>query len=703
MINMTELDNNTYNLSSLTQRIFSQYYLKPFTPTPGFKPAEADPNHFEITDSRIPRVIHGAMHASRVTAYVKIIHLFRQDQSDPAIHELFEFTQAFHVSLVQLIHLTQIAALFHDVARENEGIDHWDEASAKACLNFLNTEITSLPDCITQLIANTISYKDNKTGFFDAAISLGFTHQFAIAADYLRQLVHDADCLDVMRVRKTFKMQFLDMVTSSGLNHAFDNISALVKEIRTLIHFQGDQLFDCVIKMQNDTLAAEKANFNLDLKSDYEWVTNVYQKITNDMKSHLNLSRIERPLQELKSAYYPFNSRLLEAIKHAFMSASIVPEHVEASRPERRDYLFIKFQNPVVTSFTNSALPGDPSVVSIIFSGDAKLSQRCNQTVECLGGLVELGFRWSGTHNGTKGVEITGLSLKIVYPDDKLNLRDTLFHMICRELENANLITSQISYKERLLPMLSLPAEQTLNSIGFFKPMRRITFDAHQINNVKAYISEHIPAVPALYIRENELSINPAYQNTDAIVRSLDIGQKKIWLLRSDFILAVGNKNSNWTNFKDTQLSAAIETDLHAHINWEDRYGHPSLATPHSGYDGAVYYGGYLAQRNDCIEIYTFSGRYHRHDLDARHKAIMEAYIAYHFQIAYGNQCVVFIDAVAVSSTVLDNFELSIFMSKNPLPDYCIRRPYDSERILSIFNDINNVSATEANANNDPF
>ena len=463
MIYMTELDNPTYDLSQLTQRIFTQYYLKPFTPAPGTKQLEVDPKHFEITDPRIPRVTHGAMHAARVTAYVKILHLFRQDQFDPAIRELIEFTRVYNLSIVQIVHLTQIAALFHDVGRENEGIDHWDEESANECLNFLKTEIDSLPDCITQLIANTISYKDNKEGFFNAAISLGLTNQVAIAADYLRQLIHDADCLDVMRVRKTFKMQFLDIVNSPGLEQVTDKISDLVKETRTLINFQGDQLFDCVIKMQDDTFAKEQSNFNLDLKFEYEWVANVYNKITHDMKEYLNLSRIERPLQhetKIQPVDYPFNPRLIEDIKQAFMSASILSEQVETSCPNRRDYLLIKFQNPVITSFINGDQPDDKDVVAIIFSGDASLSKRCSQSVECLGGSVELGFRWFGTYKETKGVEMIGFSLKTRYPTNRLTSRETLFEMVCRELEDANFIVSKTAYKDRLLSMLSLQTQQ---------------------------------------------------------------------------------------------------------------------------------------------------------------------------------------------------------------------------------------------------
>lgn len=689
MINIEELKHQQYDLSNIAQSIFLDSYLKPFPPKSSNIHHPKDPKHFEITDPKISRCTHGAMHASRVVAFVKIIHLFRQDKGDTIIHAIAELIRKYNLTLVQLINLLQITALFHDVAREDEGIDHWDEESAQVCAHFLKKQVKDLSDVIISLLSNTIFYKDNTQGFIDAAISLGLNPEEAIISDYLRQLVHDADCLDVMRVRKTFKMQFLDMVNADGLQHAIEDMKAFVKEVLALIHHQGDQYFNCVMKLHDEILANESSNFDAQIKHHYESSNNVYHEITQDMKKFPHLSRIERPLQEADEyAYYRFNTRLIEAIRQAFLSASMVSQPLESSFPDKKDYFFIPFSSPIMTPFFNEEKPLDRDVVALIYFGDAELTKYCNKTLKPLGAFAELGFSWVGSFDKKKYVEINGFSLKIIYPDHKMILRESILNLIFSEMEKTSFIANHTQYTHDLLSRLNPETAQEqasiLNQSIFSVSKRSSIISPIQLDIIKEFIAENMTSISAHYVRSNEQTINPTYQSADQITQQLKIHQKKIWLLRSDFILAVGNKNSNWINFKDTELSDAIEKESHPYVNWEDRYGHPSLATPHLGYDGSAYYGGYLAQRNGYIEIYTFSGRYHRHDLEDKLKAVMEAYIAYQFQHAYGEQPIVFIDAVAFGPGVLDNFELSFFIKNHPLPDYCIRRIYDSEKIDTI-------------------
>ena len=692
MINLSELNNPTFDISSLAQLLFTKYYLVAFPPKKAISTTvEQDSKQFEITDPRIPRVTHGAQHASRVSALVKIIHLFRQDHHDITLNDLYIWGKKFNLSMTQWVHLMQIAGLFHDVARQGEGIDLWDQDSADECFHFFQATIPSLPEAIARIIANTIAYKDNKHEFKQAVMALGFTTEEAATADYLRQLVHDADCLDVMRVRKTFKMKFLDLCHVSSLRDKSDAIISLVIEVRTLINKQQDQWFDCNIVPHHEDMihpAQLCRQFDLDVKFTYEWASNVYNTVIDDMTDYSHLQAIARPLEYIMP--YPFHSQLRDDIRQAFMSALIVSEPVEASSPDKRDYFLMTFQTPITTSFMNGAQMDGPDVVAIIYSGDSMLTQRCNRALRELGVTVELGFRWHGTYDGNRGVELHGFSLKIIYPHNKYQGREAVFNILSLELEKAGLIEERLSFNSLMLPTLSAstePQRPALSNIArFFKASACLPeIELRQSSAVKAYIKDHLSPVQALYVRDNELSINPSYQNSEAITCPLTLNQKKIWLLRSDFVLAVGNKNSNWTNFNDSSLAECIEIDLHAFVNWEDRYGHPSLATPHPGYDGSAYYGGYLAQRNDQIELYTFSGRYHRNDLSEFDKEILEAYIADSFQKTYGDQPIVFIDAVVFGPGVLDNFELSMFIRDNELPDYCTRRVYDREKIALVF------------------
>ena len=403
---------------------------------------------------------------------------------------------------------------------------------------------------------------------------------------------------------------------------------------------------------------------------------------------------------------YDFEPQLFLEIQQAFENATIVTEEVDFSFPDNKDYIFIKFENPVITSVQH----GNKNILPIIFNGGLHLSQRCNQLLKSSEGSTELSFRWFGVHQEEeKLIKITGFSLRISYPGHKLIARAHMLGIILQELENARLVISSVRHKSRILHRLSSDSESLSfesEPLSFetdnpnFSSRNTLTYlSPSRMRRIKTYIRENIPPTSPAYIRENELSINPAYQPIDEIYCPLKINQKKIWLLRSDFILVLGNKNSNWTCFKETGLYEAIEPELHSYINWDDRYGHPSLALPHNGYDGSVFYGGYIAQRTNFLEIFMFSGRYHRHDLDDHKKKILESYIAYHFQNAFGNQPVIFIEAITFGNgpAALDNFELSIFYSDNPLPAYCTRRRYDRNEIMTTLTQATQLSRQSSN------
>lgn len=301
MFHISTLIQNDFDLSLLAQSILKQYYVIPFKPRSESTVAFFNPKHFEIKDARIPRVTHGAMHAARVAAYVKILHVFRHTQLDPAIVALAEVAQVYELTITQLIHLTQIAALLHDSAREDEGADRWDQQSGVICLEFFQNKIAGLHPHMQQIIANTITFKDSKETFIESVQILGLTIQQAQTLDYLRQLVHDADCLDILRIRKTFKMKFLDVTT---LSDAMPLLIALVREVCSLIHQQGDQYFPCDIQsVSGDMLATYDAHFNVDIKYEYEWSDQIYPKIIKDMHHFSLLKLIQDPIENVLLAF----------------------------------------------------------------------------------------------------------------------------------------------------------------------------------------------------------------------------------------------------------------------------------------------------------------------------------------------------------------------------------------------------------------
>ena len=208
-ITLENLNNQSVDLSIVAQNILEQFYLKSFKPHAIDR--SQDPKHFEVTSQKIPRVTHGALHAARVMLYVNMIHHFRLEQHDPKVVELIDLSNNLNISPFLLLNLTQLAAIFHDSARLDEGADRWDKDSSMNCFTFLTTTVPELTPNLARVIANTIAFKDDEQAFLVTGEALGFTAPHMNQFNYLRQLVHDADCLDIMRVKRAFKTEFLDM------------------------------------------------------------------------------------------------------------------------------------------------------------------------------------------------------------------------------------------------------------------------------------------------------------------------------------------------------------------------------------------------------------------------------------------------------------------------------------------------------------
>ena len=108
---------------------------------------------------------------------------------------------------------------------------------------------------------------------------------------------------------------------------------------------------------------------------------------------------------------------------------------------------------------------------------------------------------------------------------------------------------------------------------------------------LKSYIKRHVKGVRPKYNYSEESGVNPAFQCIEEIKRSLRPNERRIFALRSDFILATGVKNAEqqhgYYGLKET-----FEESQYSYLNWEDRYGHPSLAVGDNNYDGAVLYAG---------------------------------------------------------------------------------------------------------------
>ena len=153
---------------------------------------------------------------------------------------------------------------------------------------------------------------------------------------------------------------------------------------------------------------------------------------------------------------------------------------------------------------------------------------------------------------------------------------------------------------------------------------------------IEKFIKENIPVIRASYTHDKEVAINPAYEDISNHSTEIMAGSIRIWALREDFILATGIKNAYKSEFDYRGLEKAFPACLHRYINWDDRYGHPSLTISESTTVG-VYQAGYVKLEDGLIKIYLASGRYFRDSLDEEKIAVLEGYIAKKFQQAYGD------------------------------------------------------------------
>ena len=372
---------------------------------------------------------------------------------------------------------------------------------------------------------------------------------------------------------------------------------------------------------------------------------------------------------------YLFNDNFFLEMQDAFASSTIQSDLFEHSDHEKRDYFLVQFSNKPTVIFD------EKNTVNIISNGDKKITTYCNLGLAGLA-KVELGFRWCGMLDENKKIIFSAFCIKIIYSDNKANLQSRVIEMLCRIFKKQRLVNPA----DDLRLKFTFPTFPKVQShYHFFKLPMPPHCCPLLLTTVREYIRDSISPVFPAYVRENEVAMNPAYQDITAARHKLFLNEKKIWLFRSDMIVAVGNKNAYWINFAENGLADVIDTKLHRFINWEDRYGHPSLAAEYAGYQSGAFYAGLLAQRNGYLEVFTSSGRYFRNDLDEEDKKIVEAYLAYVFQQTYRRQPIIFVDSLSRE----DYFECALFYNDQVLPEYCPRRKYDVEDIERIFGLVN--------------
>ena len=189
----------------------------------------------------IRRYFHGIEHVTRAALYIPVfINLYRK-HGDPDALNLTD----------EDVKLLQLAALFHDSGREAEGIDKWDNESAMLLYSYL-TLLLGVDATKAKLISEAIANKDiSPDGYFKIINYNNGKIEWrwkAIASDHpkniYQKIIHDADCLEIIRARDAYDASYLDFYTNiaslADKQIALEEMAHLICEARSLITIQGD-------------------------------------------------------------------------------------------------------------------------------------------------------------------------------------------------------------------------------------------------------------------------------------------------------------------------------------------------------------------------------------------------------------------------------------------------------------------------------
>ena len=179
-----------------------------------------------LEPGRIARLDHGAMHLCRAAMWIPVLLTLRRQLGD---------SDALKLSREELSAVMK-AAMLHDSGREGEEADtpEWERASGEHCEDHLLA--IGCPAQLAVACREGIINKDR---------------QDRSRKTLIEKLIHDADCLEVMRVRGSFDMAELDLYQDYlGKDKDIDKlVYKLSSEVREVLGAQGDLMVD--VKLVN--------------------------------------------------------------------------------------------------------------------------------------------------------------------------------------------------------------------------------------------------------------------------------------------------------------------------------------------------------------------------------------------------------------------------------------------------------------------
>lgn len=272
----------------------------------------------------VARAIHGVQHVNRVAYYIPVLaNLYRRHGDD----EAQELTN-------DDIKLMQIAALFHDAARR-KGIDKddWDHESGLLVYDYF-VKILKISDKKARLVAEAIINKEPKEDgrYFQLVHHNGklcWEVVQKIKRNIYHKLIHDADSLDIIRVRQAYNAEYLDFYNQiAEVNpQARKEMAELICEVRSLIENQGDgyqrQIEDIKKTFENKNgyqRTVEQVTTFASEKNQYRLLSSLYKPNIESLK----LNQLRKMELLVKPGAYDKKKKLIEENMRAALEAGMV-------------------------------------------------------------------------------------------------------------------------------------------------------------------------------------------------------------------------------------------------------------------------------------------------------------------------------------------------------------------------------------------
>ncbi len=174
------------------------------------------------------RVLHGILHAGSCMELIpRLDELYRKHGQKAYTRALAKVAKYFNLTVKGLIKLVQITALFHDCARQADGKDEWEEASAAELKAYLLGK--NINAKLAEILAQCVIKNEEDFNKKINELCPEF-HEL----DYLRQLINMADTIEIVRDRSTFHFKFLPLIIKKPFTITEALIADLIKLVKEI-------------------------------------------------------------------------------------------------------------------------------------------------------------------------------------------------------------------------------------------------------------------------------------------------------------------------------------------------------------------------------------------------------------------------------------------------------------------------------------